>query len=134
MEEVANWICQANWFVLLLICPREEKRKGGNLHLLSGEQHVRPLVDLPDERLCFSHTVVALPLPLQMLHLHEIQLGSKEGTETPETQREKQIQGETTGGGKQEERGVGMEGAIETNKGGSYKKRECEWKQVYKER
>lgn len=72
--------------MLLLICPREDKTRV-NLHLLSGEQHVCPLVDLPDESLCFSHTVVALPLPLQMLHLQEIQLDSEEGTETPETNR-----------------------------------------------
>lgn len=68
------------------------RRRRGNLHLLSGEQHVPPLVDLPNERLCFSHTVVALPLPLQMLHLQKIQLGSEEGTETPryrDTRRDK---------------------------------------------
>ncbi len=64
-------------------------RRRGNLNLLSGEQHVPPLVDLPDESLCFSHTVVALPFSLQMLHLQEIQLGNKQGIETPKTQTDK---------------------------------------------
>lgn len=56
-------------------------------------------MDLPDESLCFSHAVVAFSFPLQMLHLQEIQLGSKEGTETPQKHREneKQRRGETTG-------------------------------------
>lgn len=62
-----------------------------NLHLLSGEQHIPSLVDLPDESLCFSHTVVALPFPLQMFHLQEIQLDSNEGTERKrEKQRDKE--------------------------------------------
>lgn len=64
------------------------RMKKGNLHLLFGKQHIPPLVDLPDESLCFSHTVVALPFPLQMLNLKEIQLGSRESTETSETQGE----------------------------------------------
>lgn len=62
----------------------EERRE--ELYLLSGEQHIPPLVNLPDESLCFSHTVVALALPLQMFHLEVIQLGSKE-IGTPEVQR-----------------------------------------------
>lgn len=74
---------------LLLYIRRRQRCRGENLHLLSGEQHIPPLVDLPDESLCFSHAVVALPLPLQMLHLQEIQLGSEEGTETPRITEEK---------------------------------------------
>lgn len=70
----------------------EKKRKEKNLHLLSGEQYVSPLVDLPDESLCFPHAVVALPLPLQVLHLQEIQCGSKEWDRSPQKCREQEKQ------------------------------------------
>lgn len=53
------------------------------LHLLSGEQHVSPLMDLPDESLCFPHAVVALPLPPRMLYLQEIQLGTASVEQNP---------------------------------------------------
>lgn len=82
--------------------------KKGNLDLLFGEQHVPPLVDLPDESLCFSHTVVALSFPLQMLYLQVIQLGSRESTETSETQGERNRDVERQlGGNQQEDKGEG---------------------------
>lgn len=82
--------------------------KKGNLDLLFGEQHVPPLVDLPDESLCFSHTVVALPLPLQILYLQVIQLGSRESTKTSETQGERNRDEERQlGGNQQEDKGEG---------------------------
>lgn len=101
----------SEWFVLLFLSfsapwfrlPRKEscvciflwiksRRKEKNLHLLSGEQYVSPLVDLPDESLCFPHAVVALPLPLQVLHLQEIQCGSKEWDRSPQKCREQEKQ------------------------------------------
>lgn len=85
-------VSMADYYHILVYVTRRRRR--GNLHLLSGEQHVPPLVDLPNESLCFSHTVVALPLPLQMLHLQKIQLGSEEGPETPRNkEREREREG-----------------------------------------
>lgn len=74
-----------------------EKREEEDLDLLSGEQHIPPLVDLPDESLRLSHTVVTLPLPLQMFHLQEIQLGSEEGTEPQKHRKENQRREESRG-------------------------------------
>lgn len=60
-------------------------------------------MDLPDESLCFSHTVVALPFPLQMLHLKEIQLDSRKSKETSETQGERNRDEERQLGGNEQE-------------------------------
>lgn len=93
---------QKNWTYSIFLFFFQKRR--WNLHLLSGEQHVSPFVDLLDENLCFPHAVVALPPPPpRMPCLQEIQLGTAAVGQIPTEMRGK-MKGGRKNGRNQEQR------------------------------